>query len=83
MATPLTCGFDPGKRVSAGKGMISLTLSRLIAMSLPLRKVNSSSESESARAFWEAMVNLLGGPLRRRYAGLSTFRGPALALARD
>ncbi|MFD2884754.1 hypothetical protein ACFS4T_28890 [Pseudomonas lini] len=39
--------------VSGGQGMISLTFSRLIAISLPLRKVNSRSESESARALLE------------------------------
>src|SRR5471032_1133975 len=53
VATPFTCGWDSGSRVRAGQGMISLTFSRLIANSLPLRKVNSSSESESAQAFLE------------------------------
>lgn len=58
VATPLTCGWDSGSLVSGGQGMISLTLSRLIAISLPLRRVNSSRDSESARAFCVAMDNL-------------------------
>jgi hypothetical protein len=33
--------------------MISLTLSKLMAISLPLRNVNSRSESEFARALFE------------------------------
>ncbi|MNE06519.1 hypothetical protein D3C80_991100 [compost metagenome] len=55
VATPLTWGCDSGSLVSGGQGMISLTLSRLIAISLPLRRVNSSSDSESARAFCDAI----------------------------
>lgn len=38
--------------------MISLTFNRLIAINLPLRKVNSSSESESARAFLDIVETL-------------------------
>ncbi|MNN71378.1 hypothetical protein D3C81_1873080 [compost metagenome] len=40
--------------------MISLTLSRLIAINLPLRRVNSSRDNESARAFCVAMVTFGG-----------------------
>ncbi|MCY1433144.1 hypothetical protein D9M71_491650 [compost metagenome] len=60
VATPFTWGCDSGSLVSGGQGMISLTLSRLIAISLPLRRVNSSSDSESARAFCVAMVTFGG-----------------------
>jgi hypothetical protein len=54
--------------------MISLTLSRLIAISLPLRKVNSRSESESARAlledictFWKKVMGDRGIAKNYRY----------------
>ncbi|MNR58626.1 hypothetical protein D3C85_1796690 [compost metagenome] len=50
VATPFTWGCDSGSLVSGGQGMISLTLSRLIAINLPLRRVNSSRDNESARA---------------------------------
>lgn len=60
VATPFTWGCDSGSLVSGGQGMISLTLSRLIAISLPLRRVNSSRDSESARAFCVAMVTFGG-----------------------
>jgi len=40
--------------------MISLTLSRLIAISLPLRRVNNSRDNASARAFCLAMVTFGG-----------------------
>ncbi|MNI74988.1 hypothetical protein D3C73_1311070 [compost metagenome] len=60
VAMPLTWGCDSGNRVSGGQGMISLTLSRLIAISLPLRRVNSRSESESARALVEDIGTFSG-----------------------
>lgn len=44
-------GWDSGSLVSGGQGMISPDFQpELIAISLPLRKVKSRSESESARA---------------------------------
>ena len=60
VAMPFTCGCDSGSLVSGGQGMISLTFSRLIAISLPLRKVNSRSESESARALLEDIKTFCG-----------------------
>jgi len=52
-AMPFTLGWDSGILVSGGQGMISLTLSRLIANNLPLRRVKSRRDSESARALFD------------------------------
>ena len=77
-ATPFTWGCDSGILVSAGQGMISLTFSRLIAISLPLRKVNSRSESESARALFDDIKTFWRGS----DTGLSTWnRNSVIAAA--
>jgi len=64
---PLTWGWDSGSLVSGGQGMISLTFSRLMAISLPLRKVKSRSESESARALVVDIKTFCGSGMTNFY----------------
>ncbi|MCY1435082.1 hypothetical protein D9M71_511620 [compost metagenome] len=49
-------------------------------MSLPLRKVNNSSDSESARAFWEAMENLLGQAIGKTICKVIDLLAPGFRL---